>query len=71
MDGSQEYYAANLTGPLVLVIGGEGRGVSRLTRESCDFLVQLPMQGHINSLNASVAGSILMYEVLRQRRLKK
>jgi len=71
MEGTQTYTEASLTGPLVLVIGGEGHGLSRLTKENCDFLVRLPMQGHINSLNASVAGSILMYEVLRQRQLKQ
>ena len=71
MEGTQTYTEAGLTDPLVLVIGGEGHGLSRLTRENCDFLVRLPMQGHINSLNASVAGSILMYEVLRQRQLKQ
>ena len=71
MGGPQAYYEANLTGPLVLVIGSEGKGISRLAREACDFLVSLPMVGHINSLNASVAGSIMMYEVLRQRREQK
>ena len=71
MGGQQAYYEANLTGPLVLVIGSEGKGISRLAREACDFLVSLPMVGHINSLNASVAGSIMMYEVLRQRREQK
>lgn len=64
------YDETDLTGPLVLVIGGEGHGVARLTRENCDFILSLPMVGHINSLNASVAGAILMYEVLRQRRNK-
>lgn len=67
MDGEKPYYDADLTGSLVLVIGSEGKGLSRLTRENCDFLVRLPMVGHINSLNASVAGSLLMYESLRQR----
>ena len=67
MAGKEMYYEANLTGPLVLVIGSEGKGMSRLTAENCDFLVQIPMLGKINSLNASVAGSILMYEAMRQR----
>ncbi len=71
MDGSQNYYEADLTGPLVLVVGSEGRGMSRLTKEQCDFIVQMPMVGRINSLNASVAGSILMYESMRQRLVKK
>ena len=70
MTGEQSYDEADLTGPLVLVIGGEGQGISRLAREACDFLVRLPMAGKLNSLNASVAGSILMYESMRQR-LKK
>lgn len=71
MDGEQAYYEADLTGPLVLVVGSEGHGMSRLTREHCDFVVRMPMAGRINSLNASVAGSILMYEVMRQRLLKQ
>lgn len=70
MDGTQVYYETDFTGALVLVIGGEGRGLSRLTKENCDFLVRLPMAGHINSLNASVAGAILLYEALRQRLVK-
>ena len=70
MDGTP-YDEADLTVPLVLVIGGEGHGVARLTSENCDFILSLPMAGHINSLNASVAGAVLMYEVLRQRRKKK
>ena len=68
MDGASDYFEADLTGALVLVIGSEGRGISRLVRESCDVLVRIPMLGKINSLNASVAGAILMYESLRQRR---
>ena len=71
MDGSQNYYEADLTGPLVLVVGSEGRGMGRLTKEQCDFIVKMPMVGKINSLNASVAGSILMYESMRQRLAKK
>lgn len=71
MDGDKEYYEADLTGGLVLVVGSEGKGISRLTKENCDFLVRIPMCGRINSLNASVAGSILMYESLKQRRAVK
>lgn len=71
MDGSQNYYEADLTGALVLVVGSEGKGMGRLTKEVCDFIVKMPMVGRINSLNASVAGSILMYESMRQRLLKK
>ena len=70
MAGEEMYDRANLTGALVLVIGSEGRGMSRLTRDLCDFTVRLPMRGKINSLNASAAGAILMYEVLRQRTAK-
>ena len=61
------YHHANLTGPLALVVGNEGKGLGRLVREHCDLLVKLPMHGHINSLNAAVAGSIALYEALRQR----
>ena len=71
MDGREACYEADFTGPLVLVVGSEGRGMSRLTKENCDFLVRIPMRGRINSLNASVAGSILMYEAMKQRMLKK
>ncbi|WP_297568321.1 23S rRNA (guanosine(2251)-2'-O)-methyltransferase RlmB [uncultured Anaerovibrio sp.] len=67
MDGTN-YYEADMTGPLLLVIGSEGHGVGRLVKEQCDFIVKLPMVGRINSLNASVAGSILMYEAMKQRR---
>lgn len=61
------YTQADLTGPLALVVGNEGKGISRLVREHCDLLIKLPMYGHINSLNAAVAGSIALYEALRQR----
>ena len=61
------YHKANLTGPLAIVVGNEGKGLGRLVREHCDLLVKLPMHGHINSLNAAVAGSIALYEALRQR----
>ena len=54
----------------VLVIGSEGRGVSRLTKNACDFIVKIPMRGKVNSLNASNAAAILAYEVLKQRTLK-
>jgi 23S rRNA (guanosine2251-2'-O)-methyltransferase len=63
-----DVYQANLTGPLAIVIGSEGRGLSRLVREKCDFLVSLPMFGRINSLNASVAAGVILYEAVRQRR---
>lgn len=67
MDGSV-MYETDLKGPVALVIGSEGEGVSRLVREACDFSVSIPMRGEIDSLNASVAAGILMYEVVRQRR---
>jgi 23S rRNA (guanosine2251-2'-O)-methyltransferase len=63
--------AADLRGALALVVGSEGSGISRLVRESCDFLVRLPMHGQIGSLNAAVAGSIALYAAERQRRNEK
>lgn len=66
MDG-EPYTKTNLTGPLVLVIGAEGKGLGRLVKENCDIIVSLPMQGGVNSLNAAAAGAVLMYEVVRQR----
>ncbi|MGI6143804.1 MAG: 23S rRNA (guanosine(2251)-2'-O)-methyltransferase RlmB [bacterium] len=65
--GEQVYTAADLTGPIAVVIGSEGKGIHRLVKEKCDFLVTLPMRGRISSLNASVAGSLVMYEIVRQR----
>lgn len=67
MDG-EEMYSVDLTGSIGLVIGSEGEGVSRLVKEKCDFIATIPMSGEINSLNASVAAGVLMYEALRQRR---
>ncbi len=66
MDG-QEMFKSDLKGPLGLVIGSEGKGVSRLVQEKCDFTVSIPMKGEITSLNASVAAGILVYEAFRQR----
>lgn len=63
-------YRQNLTGPIGLVIGNEGEGVSRLVREKCDFTASIPMKGDIDSLNASVAAGVLAYEIVRQRRGK-
>ncbi|MBR7163557.1 MAG: 23S rRNA (guanosine(2251)-2'-O)-methyltransferase RlmB [Clostridia bacterium] len=60
-------YESNMTGPIALVIGSEGKGISRLIREKCDFMVKIPMLGKTESLNASVAAAIMMYEVVRQR----
>lgn len=66
MDGTR-LYDLDLTGPIGLVIGNEGEGVSRLIREKCDFTASIPMKGDINSLNASVAAGVLAYEIVRQR----
>jgi len=66
MDG-EDVRKVNLDGAAVLVIGSEGDGMSRIIREKCDFIVSLKMKGQINSLNASVAGGILMYEFANQR----
>lgn len=69
MDG-QEMYQLNLRGPIGIVIGNEGEGVSRLVKEKCDFVASIPMKGDIDSLNASVAAGVLSYEVVRQRMMK-
>lgn len=66
MDGTS-MYDLNLTGPIGLVIGNEGEGVSKLVRENCDFVASIPMNGDIDSLNASVATGVLAYEIVRQR----
>lgn len=66
--GGEEMYDLNLTGPIGLVIGNEGEGVSRLVKETCDFTARIPMNGDIDSLNASVAAGVLAYEIVRQRR---
>ena len=66
-DGTSRLWQTELTGPIALVIGSEGDGMARLVRESCDFGLSLPMKGKMSSLNASVAGAIVMYEVMRQR----
>ncbi len=66
MDG-QVMYKHNLTGPIGLVIGNEGEGVSRLVKEKCDYICSIPMKGDIDSLNASVAAGVLAYEIVRQR----
>ena len=62
-------YDQDMTGSAAFVIGSEGYGISRLVREKCDFVVSIPMKGHVNSLNASNAAAIVMYEVVRQRLL--
>ena len=65
--GGQSMYQTDMSGPIGLVIGNEGEGVSRLVREACDFVVSIPMRGDIDSLNASVAAGVLSYEIVRQR----
>ncbi|KUO49920.1 MAG: RNA methyltransferase [Desulfitibacter sp. BRH_c19] len=65
--GEKTIYEVDLKMPLVLVVGGEGKGISRLVQEKCDFLTKLPMVGNISSLNASVAASVCLYEALKQR----
>lgn len=65
--GGESMYRLNLTGPIGLVIGNEGDGVSRLVQEKCDFTASIPMHGNIDSLNASVAAGVLAYEIVRQR----
>ena len=67
--GGTEMYKLNLKGPIGLVIGNEGDGVSRLVRENCDMIASIPMKGDIDSLNASVAAGVLAYEIVRQRLL--
>ena len=67
-EAEQELYQQDLTGPIVLVMGAEGKGMRRLTRDLCDFLVRLPMAGSVSSLNVSVATGICLFEALRQRK---
>ena len=67
LDGQSMFNPVELNGPIVLVIGNEGKGLRRLTKELCDHLISIPMVGRINSLNASAAAAVLMYEILRQR----
>jgi 23S rRNA (guanosine2251-2'-O)-methyltransferase len=67
-DADRELHAADLTGPLAIVMGSEGQGLRRLTRDSCDFCIRLPMLGAVESLNVSVATGIVLFEALRQRR---
>ena len=67
MDTDKYYYNQNMTGPIAIVIGSEGFGMSRLVKENCDILVKIPMNGKITSLNASVSAGIVMYEYVRQK----
>lgn len=66
-DGNQSLFQSDLTGPLAIVIGGEEKGIRPLVRKHCDFLIRIPQEGQIDSLNASVAGAVVMYEAYRQR----
>lgn len=70
-EASQTLYDIELTGPLAMVVGSEGKGVRRLTAEYCDFLVRIPMAGKVECLNASVAAGVCLFEAVRQRSLKK
>ena len=70
MEGDSLYFETDLNRPIVLVVGAEGKGLGHLVKENCDMLVRIPMQGGVNSLNASAAGAILLYEVVRQRMQK-
>ena len=71
MDTKQEYDKQDYTGPIGIVIGSEGFGMSRLVKENCDFLVKIPMMGRITSLNASVSAGIVIYEAVKQRKNKQ
>lgn len=71
MDGDRFYYELDYSGALALVIGNEGRGIRRLVKQRCDFLVKIPMYGKIESLNASVAGALVMFEAAKARHSKK
>ena len=67
MDAKKYYYQEDYIGPIAIVIGSEGFGMSRLVKENCDFLVKIPMKGKITSLNASVSAGIVIYEAVKQR----
>lgn len=68
-DAADFYYQADIPLPAVVVVGGEGRGMRRLVKEQCDLLLKIPMFGQINSLNASVAAALILYEIIRQREM--
>lgn len=68
MAGQATHFKSNFSGGIALVMGSEGKGISRLVKEKCDFLVNIPMEGKVSSLNASVAASVIMYEIYKQRK---
>ena len=70
IDTDKYYYNQDMTGPIAIVIGSEGFGMSRLVKENCDILVKIPMKGNITSLNASVSAGIVMYEIVKQKNKK-
>lgn len=67
MSGEKAFYEQDLKGPVALVVGSEGQGMGKLIQEKCDFVVNIPMKGNISSLNAAVAGAVVMYEIMKQR----
>ena len=67
-EGEKELFNSDLTGPIAIVMGAEGKGLRKLTRESCDYLVRIPMQGTVSSLNVSVAAGVCLFEAVRQRK---
>jgi len=68
--GTQDLYETDLSGPLALVMGSEAKGMRRLTTESCDFLLSIPMVGFVECLNVSVATGVCLFEIVRQRKIK-
>ena len=71
MEGATDIYSTDLSGPIGLVVGNEGSGISKLVLKNCDAVVKIPMTGHIESLNASVSAAISMYEIVRQKNTRK
>lgn len=70
-EATELYYEQDLTGPIAIIVGSEGRGMSALTKKRCDVLMKIPMKGHITSLNASVSGGIVLFEAVKQRNQKE
>lgn len=71
LETNSEYYSQDLTGPIAIVIGSEGFGMSKLVKENCDFLIKIPMKGKTTSLNAAVSSGIVIYEIVRQKKIKE